>query len=444
MTKDKFIINGLAGKKTLRGEVTINGAKNAVLKIMAASLLFKDDVSIKNVPNTEDVKRLTEILTLSGAEVIADTEKKELRVVTSKVSNYSIDPDIAKRMRASVVLTGPMLARYGKVTFPDPGGCVIGVRPVDLFIEGYRRMGAQIESKDGQYIITAPGGKLKGAEIVFNKQTVGGTETLMMAAVLASGTTVLKNCAMEPEIVHQAEYLNACGAQIKGAGTTTIEIIGGGLLESNGKPYVTMPDRIEAGSFLILGALCADNLIIKNCDPSHLEVVIAMLKDAGVPVETGKDVIKIVNNANIPNSSFVIKTGTIVTHEYPGISTDLQSPLVVFLTQTGGENIVFETIYEGRYKYTQDLIKMGAAITVMNTREILVKGGSEYTALEDEELQAYDIRAGFATVIAALLAKGNSTIKDVYYIDRGYENLEGRLQALGAKIERVRTEEKPV
>jgi UDP-N-acetylglucosamine 1-carboxyvinyltransferase len=439
MTKDTFTIKGLGGEKTLKGEVTINGAKNAVLKAMAAATLFKDKVTLKNVPDTEDVKKMIDLLSIAGAHV----EKKNNKTIVidpSLLSKAEIDQDIAKSMRASVVMTGPLLGRFGKVTFPAPGGCVIGARPIDQFIEGYKKMGAKVELKNDAYVISVAGGKLHGAEIIFNLQTVGGTETLMMAAVLAKGKTVLKNCAMEPEIVSLAEFLNSCGAKIKGAGTPTIEITGVSPLSAK-KPYVTIPDRIEAGSFLILGALCADELRIQKCNPSHLEIVIAMLKDAGVPITTGKDFIHIKGNGKIPNSSF--KSFNVRTHEYPGFPTDLQAPIVTFLTQASGESQVFETIYEARFKYTQDLIKMGATITIMNPREILIKGGAEFKAVEGEEVEAFDIRAGFATVTAALIAKGNSVINNAYYIDRGYEHLEDRLKTLGAKIERIK-EESPV
>ena len=243
MKNDSFIIEGLAGKKVLNGEISVNGAKNAVLKAMAASVLFSDEVTLENVPFTEDVKKMNTLLDKLGANVLHSGNT--VKIDTSKVSISDLDESLAQTMRASVVLTGPLLARFGKTSFPAPGGCVIGTRPIDQFVEGYKKMGAVIEFKNDTYYMSAPNGKLKGAEIFFNMQTVGGTETLMMAAVLAEGKTVLKNCAMEPEIVSVAEYLNSCGAQIKGAGTTTIEITGGGLLSSKGKPYVTLPDRIE-------------------------------------------------------------------------------------------------------------------------------------------------------------------------------------------------------
>jgi UDP-N-acetylglucosamine 1-carboxyvinyltransferase len=432
MKNDTFIIEGLGGKKTLNGEVSINGAKNAVLKAMAATVLFSDTVKLENVPDTEDVKKMNSILEKLGAKI--SHSDHTVTIDSTKLNASDIDIDLAQSMRASVVLTGPLLSRFGKVVFPVPGGCVIGARPIDLFIDAYKKMGAEVVQSDDAYAITAKGGKLKGAEIFFNIQTVGGTETLMMAGVLAEGRTVLKNCAMEPEIVSVAEYLNSCGAKIKGAGTPTIEIIGGGLLESGGKSYITMPDRIETGSFLILGALCANNLKIKNCNPSHIESTIHLLKDAGVDMDIGKDYIEIRNNGAVPNSSF--KNVNVRTHEYPGFPTDLQAPMVTFLTQTTGESIVLETIYEGRFKFTDNLKKLGADITIMNPREILIRGNTELKSVTGESLESYDLRAGFATVIAALLAKGTSVVNNVYYIDRGYENLEGRLSALGANIVR--------
>lgn len=432
MKNDSFIIEGLDGKKTLNGEIAINGAKNAVLKAMAASVLFSDKVKLENVPNTEDVKKMNILLEKLGAKIIH--EDHTVTIDSSNIKISDLDEELAQSMRASVVLTGPLLARFGKTSFPAPGGCVIGTRPIDLFVEGYKKMGAEVVLKDDMYFMSTSNGKLKGAEIFFNIQTVGGTETLMMAAVLAEGKTVLKNCAMEPEIVSVAEYLNACGAQIKGAGTPTIEIIGGNLLEAKGKSYFTLPDRIEAGSFLLLGALCANNLKIKNCNPAHLEITINMLIDSGVPIIINKDSIEIKDNGKIKNSDF--KSFNVRTHEYPGFPTDLQAPMVTFLSQTSGEATVFETIYEGRFKFIQNLTKLGAKITVMNPREIAIQGGNKLQNPNNEKLDAYDIRAGYATIIAALTAKGDSEITNAYFIDRGYENIEGRLESIGAKISR--------
>ncbi len=244
-----------------------------------------------------------------------------------------------------------------------------------------------------------------------------------MAGVLAEGKTILKNVAMEPEIISLVEFLNSCGAQITGAGTPTIEINGGELLKSNGEEYVTVPDRIETGSFLVLGALCADNLKISNCHPQHVEILVEMLKDSGVEIEVGEDYLKILNNKNKENSSF--KSVNIKTHEYPGFPTDLQAPMTVYLTQATGESFIFETIFEGRLNYTDDLKKMGANIKMWDAHRATVHGP---TPLKGKELDGPDIRTGFAFIIAGLVAKGESIINNVYYVDRGYENVEERLR----------------
>ena len=314
-------------------------------------------------------------------------------------------------------------------------------------------MGADVKvtaiTNGSRYVVSVAKEALRGAEIIFPFQTVGGTETLMMAAVLAHGTTTLKNVAMEPEIIDLAEFLVSCGAEITGLGTPTITIIGtkGKLLSAKSgagkiKSYITIPDRIEAGSFLLLGAVCARDLKITHCNPAHLEVVIAMLRDSGVHIETGADFIHVKGNVAAAKVGQVphLTSFNIRTHEYPGFPTDLQAQAVAYLTQTSGEGIVFETIFEGRFKYADDLKKMGAGITVMNPREILVKGPADLTALDGEDLQAYDIRAGFAVVMAALLATGTSVIKNIYFIDRGYEALEVRLRTLGADMQRVSVE----
>lgn len=356
-------------------------------------------------------------------------------VDATPITSTRIDEDLGKGMRASVVLTGPLLGRYGKATFPAPGGCVIGARPIDLFLSGYQKMGAEF-SENGIYDFKAEKG-LRGAEIFFNKVTVGGTETLMMAAVLAKGTTILKNCAMEPEIANVAEWLNASGAKITGVGTPTITIEGtNGKLLSAKTSFVTIPDRITAGSFLILGALCAEELSIKSCRPDHLEAVTQLLIDSGADITIGKNTITVKNNSKKP--VIYRNVASLRTHEYPGFPTDLQSPIVTFLTQTPGDSVVFETIFEGRFKYVEDLIKLGGNVTTMNPREIFIKGPSSFKELPDaEELTAHDIRAGFAVVLAALLGKGTFTVNNVHLIDRGYEKLEAALSGLGADIKRV-------
>jgi UDP-N-acetylglucosamine 1-carboxyvinyltransferase len=437
-TKDSFTIEGLAGKKSLYGSIRINGAKNAALKAMAAAVLFDSPVSLQNVPDTDDIHTTAAILKKLGAKIAFKSDHTfTVLIDASAVTNTVIDPALAATMRASVVLTGPLLGRFGKVTFPAPGGCVIGARPIDLFLGGYKKMGAtvRLDEKQCLYAIEAPEG-LKGAEITFNRISVGATETLMMAATLAHGKTVLENCAREPEIANVAEWLNSCGANISGVGTTTIEIQGTGArpLHDGTKPYVAIPDRIETGSYMILGALCAKGLTITDCRPDHVSAVTSLLKDSGADIETGSDWIKVSNGS--PMATF--KPFNVKTQEYPGFPTDLQSPIAVYLTQSQGESRIFETIFEGRFKYVEDLIKMGADITFMNPHEILIKGPAALKQLpDDEELNAHDIRAGFAIVLAALIGKGKFIVNNVQLVDRGYEKLEKKLKKIGASIERT-------
>ena len=443
-----FHITGLAGEKKLNGTISIQGAKNAALKAMAAAVLFDGPVTLENIPDNADVSTMTDVLTKLGAKAgwspkYSKNRSKDdgeefsiFHIDATGIKSTDIDPTLAGSMRASVVLTGPLLARYGKVSFPTPGGCVIGARPIDLFIDGYKKMGASIDEDKDSYYMTAPD-KLREAEIFFGKQTVGGTETLMMAAVLGKGITILKNCAMEPEIVNVAEWLNSCGADIRGVGTPTIEIHGtnGKLLSAKKHPFVTIPDRIETGSYILLGALCASDLTITDCEPKHVESLINMLKDSGVPIVVEPTTIKIVDN--VAPTTLLSPIADVRTHEYPGFPTDLQAPLVTYLTQANGESKVFETIYEGRYKYVEDLNAIGANISFLNPREAVVHGPTPLKSSEEGSvLPARDIRAGFAVVMAALVGKGKFTITNAHLIDRGYENIEQRLQKLGVDIER--------
>lgn len=427
--KENFLIEGLGGKYSLSGEIKIGGAKNAALKVMASSILFEDGIRLGNVPEIEDVYRMNELLSDMGAKVKKEAPHK-YSIDASALKHSDLDYQLSKRMRASIVLTGPLLGRRKKVSFPHPGGCVIGARPIDLFLEGFKKMGAKIKVKDKRYVITAPEGGLRGMEMFFGLQSVTATETFMMAATLAKGKTILKNCAMEPEIKSLADYLSACGAKIKGAGGTTIEIEGGGLLKSGGGTYETVPDRIEAGSFLILGACAGKKLSITNCRPEHFEALIGVLRELGAKIEVGKNKVVVRGGPlKVPEPEYQVKT-----HEYPGLATDLQAPLVVLLTQAEGESRIHETIFEGRLAYTQDLVKMGANITMWDSNRATIKGK---TPLRGKELEGPDIRAGLAFVIAAIVAEGRSIISNVYLIDRGYENVEKRLSAVGVKIKRT-------
>ncbi len=429
--KEIFVINGLAGERKLRGEVIINGAKNAVLQAFASCILFQDEVILKNVPEIEDVKNMAEIMRGLGIEVLQKSRGVYSVKVPKNIST-GLMKEISKKFRASIVLTGPILARFGKVEFPHPGGCVIGSRPIDIFLEGFKKLGAEVvENEDGN-IISARDKKLKGANIFLRVPSVTGAQTLMMAAVLAKGKTIIKNAPLEPETKNLVDFLNSCGAKIKGAGTSTIEIIGTGLLRARGKIYKTPPDRIEAGSFLILGAVAAEKLVIKNCDPEEFESLIETLRYCGVKIDVRKNTITVSGRKDD-----IYKTIDIKTHEYPGFPTDLQAPMVVFLTQAVGEALVFETIFEGRLNFVNELIRMGANIRLWDQHRATVKGP---TFLHGREVESPDIRAGLAFVIAAIIANGESIIHNVYYIDRGYEAVEKRLAAIGVDIVRKKME----
>jgi UDP-N-acetylglucosamine 1-carboxyvinyltransferase len=405
---DRFVVEGLAGAKTLRGTIAVGGAKNAALKILPATLLFEDEVPLQNVPEIEDVQRMRELLeALKGEPTV-------------------LRKDIAERFRASIVLSGPVLARRGAVEFPFPGGCVLGERSIDLFLAGFRAMGAQVEEEDSYFKIQSAG-KLRGAHIIFPLVSVTGTETLMMAAVLAEGETVLENAAMEPEIAYLAAYLNACGARIEGAGTSRIRIAGGGLLRAGGKPFAVPPDRIEAGSFAILAALAGEDITITECDPSWLEVPLTLLRQAGVKMEVGERSIRIMR------SDAPYKMVSVRTHEYPGFPTDLQAPMSVFMSQCVGEGSILETIFDGRFRYVEDLAVMGADMTVMNPHRVLIRGPKKLTR---KNLVSPDLRGGLAYILAATVAEGTSTIDNAYLVDRGYAHIEDRLQKLGLSIRR--------
>lgn len=430
MNKDYFVIKGLGGKKILKGEIKVNGAKNASLPLMASAIIFNEKgVSFSNVPDIEDTHRMCELMEEIGMSCKLD-EKGCVKIFQKGKLKSSLDGEIAKRFRASVILTGPLLAKTGKVIFPHPGGCVIGARPIDLFIDGFKKMGAKVSVEGKNYEIKVSGGNLKGAKIFFKQQSVTATETFVIAGLLAKGETVLENCAMEPEITALCEFLISCGAKISGLNSTTLVIEGGEVLNQISENFEVIPDRIEAGSFLILGALCAKDLKITNCRTSHLSSLLNNLKEAGVKMEIGEDFIHIKNTKKSALKSFDIKT-----HEYPGFPTDLQAPAVVLLTQAIGEGTVFETIFEGRLNFTEDFVKMGATIQMWNSHKILVKGP---TPLKGKDLESPDIRAGLAFIIAGIVAEGESKINNAYYVDRGYEMIEKRLQKIGVDIKRVK------
>jgi len=414
---DKFIVNG--GKK-LKGEIEVKGAKNAALKIFAASVLISGTVKIKNVPEVEDISRISELLKDLGAEVL-HPKHGEYHITVGKIKTSTISPEIAKKIRASIVLTASLLARTGKVKFPHPGGCVIGERPIDVFLDGYKALGAEINYRKELYEIK---GKLIGAKFVFSNISVTGTEAMIMAASLAKGKTILKNCACEPEIESLANFLNSCGANIQGAGSPFVTIEG--VEKLNGGEYRTIPDRIEAGTFAILAATTKSNILIKNCEPEHLDSLWNVLRSAGVNLKINENSVEV-----IPSK---LKSFNIKTHEYPGFPTDLQAPVCVLLTQAEGQGLVHETIFESRLFWLDDLKRMGASVLMHDPHRISIQGP---TKLRAREIESPDLRAGMAYLIAALCSKGQSTINNIYQIDRGYEKIEDRLKKIGADIKRI-------
>lgn len=412
-----FVING---RKKLEGEIAIGIAKNAALKILAASVLSSRAVKLAKLPEIEDISRMKELLLDLGAKFLPDNN-----LDSSKIKKTSLNYNIAERFRASIVLTGPLLAKFGSVSFPHPGGCTLGKRPIDFFVEGFKALGANVKRNGDIFSVTSK--KLIGNKFVFPVVSVTGTENLMMAATLAAGKTILKNAACEPEIENLAQFLNSLGAKISGAGTSKIEIEG--VKNLKGGIWNGIPDRIEAGTFIILAVVSRGNIKIKNCNPEHLEVLLSLLQKAGANLEVGADyvIVKPVRN---------LKAIDVKTREYPGLATDLQAPLTVLLTQAKGISLVHETIYDGRLFYTDILNQMGADIIMADPHRVIVRGPSKF---HGKKIHSPDIRAGMALIIAALISEGQSVIDNIYQIDRGYENIEKRLQSLGADIKRVKS-----
>ena len=404
----------------MSGEISVPGAKNQVGKILAASILSSDPCEITNVPAIEDVAHMLELLQDIGAKV--ERGDGWLKIDPSTVDKSEPTPELVRRLRSSVMLAGPLLARFGKVTMAHPGGCVIGKRPIDMFLAGFKALGAKIDEDENQYTLHAK--KLVGAKIVMPWVAVTATESLMMTATLAEGTTQIVNAAMEPEIPALADYLNSCGAKISGAGTPVITIEGVEKL-SGGKCQL-IPDRIEAGTFVMMGLLTNSEITVTNCNPKHLEVVLATLSKAGAKLEVGENY--------ITTKPSKLQAVELRTHEYPGFPTDLQAPFTVLMTQAEGLSLIHEVIYEGRLFYTDKLNTMGANIIMCDPHRVIVSGPSK---LHGKKLESPDLRAGMALVLAGLAAQGKTTIDNIYQIERGYQNPVGRLQALGAKIEKI-------
>ncbi len=415
-----FIIKG---QESLRGEISVGGAKNSALKIIPAAVLCQGPVTISNLPDVEDVKRSLEVFTSLGGKINTD-HKTSLHL--PKISRHDIDPELANKFRASIMFAGPLLARTGEAIFPHPGGCVIGAgtRPIDIFLDSYKKLGAEITLKNNLYYLKAK--KLRGASYFFTTISVTGTESIMMTATLAEGITTLQNCAMEPEIIELAQFLNKAGAKISGAGTPTITIKG--VKKLNGGHFNVIPDRIETGTFAILSAAARSPLTINNCHPNHIESLLTIFSKLGIGYTTGKDYLKI---TTFPKK---LKAYNLKTHEYPGFPTDLQSPFTVLMTQAEGSSLIHETIYDRRLLFTDMLTQMGANITMCDPHRVVVQGP---TPLHGRSLTSPDLRAGISMIIAGIIAKGTTKIDNIYQIERGYEHIESRLKKIGVNITRA-------
>jgi len=421
-TEEKFEIQG---GRELSGEIKVNGAKNSALKVLASVVLTEDEITITNFPFIEDTKRMLEILKKLGAEIETDEENKKIKIDPKGIKDGNLQGELVKKLRASILLVGPLLARFGEVNMSYPGGCVIGKRPIDIFLDGFQKLGSKVEWSEDGFKVISEKSKLTGTTIFFPKITVTGTEAMMMTAVLAEGKTILKNCAMEPEIKKLADYLNENGAKIVGAGASTISIEG--VEKISASEFKVVPDRIETGTFVMMGLLCKSEITVKNCVPEHLGAVLPILKKAGANLEIGEDYIKVKKGKSLEAIS-------ISTHEYPGFATDLQPPYTLLMTQAKGMSLIHETIFEGRLFFTDQLNSMGTAIVMCDPHRVVISGP---TGLYGKTLTSPDLRAGITMVLAGMIAFGKTTIENIYQIDRGYENIDERLNALGADIKRV-------
>ncbi|HOT74592.1 MAG TPA: UDP-N-acetylglucosamine 1-carboxyvinyltransferase [Candidatus Wallbacteria bacterium] len=415
---DKFVIKG--GKK-LSGSVDINGAKNSTLPILAGAILSGDNVMIKNIPDLKDVRTMMDVLRSIGLRLTEDFESRELHIKPSEKLNIETPYELIKQMRASFFVLGPLLARMGKARVALPGGCAIGTRPVDIHLKGLEKLGAKIILGHGY--VEASASKLVGDNVYLDFPSVGATENIMMAATLAEGKTLIENAAKEPEIDDLAAFLNTLGAKIKGAGTDVIEITG--VKSLGGGTHSIIPDRIEAGTFMVAAAMTGSNIKINNVRLDHLEAVIAKLQDAGVSFYKTGTTIEVAAPERL-------KPVNIKSFPYPGFPTDMQPQFMAAMTLAKGTSCIQETIFENRFMHVAELKRMGANVQIKD-RSVIVEGVKH---LSGAPVMASDLRAGAALVLAALAASGKSEILRVYHIDRGYESFEKKLAGLGADISR--------
>ncbi len=418
---DKFVIRG---GEPLLGTIHISGAKNAALPCMAAALLTDQPVILENVPQVRDIQTTRNLLAAMGAEVELGYGRAQHRTTIhcANLASPEASYELVKTMRASTLVLGPLVARCGRAHVSLPGGCAIGSRPIDLHIKGLERLGAKITQEHGYVAATAD--RLKGAEFAFDKITVTGTEDLLMAATLADGETVLHNCAREPEVADLADLLNKMGAKIQGAGTPTIRIKGVSKLK--GAKHRIIPDRIEAGTFIIAGAMTGGDLNIAGCDPSHLGALLSKLHEVGVKTKATSESVRVMGDNPFTAADMS-------TEEHPGFPTDCQAQFMALATQAEGASIITENIFENRFMHAQELVRMGANIKIEGRRAV-VRGK---TPLSAAAVLASDLRASASLVLAALVADGETIIDRVYHIDRGYEHIEEKLKGVGAQIRRI-------
>lgn len=419
---DKLMITG--GSR-LNGELRVSGAKNSALKILAASLLANEPVTVCNVPHLRDITTMIELLGCMGVEVVID-EKMNIEVHANTIKKFTAPYELVKTMRASFLVLGPMLAHYGQAEVSLPGGCAIGPRPVDQHLRGLEALGADIFMEDG-YVKASVNGRLQGAHIFFDISTQGGTEHIMMAATLAEGQTIMENCAREPEVVDLADCLNAMGADVSGQGTQTIVI--NGVEELSGCSHRVIPDRVEAGTYLIATAATGGRIRLKDARPEHLESVLMKLEDAGASITCGDDWIELDMQGKRPASV------SLVTAPYPAFPTDLQAQIIAMNCIADGTAIVKETIFENRFMHVHEMNRMGANIRLEGNNTIAIVKGVD--RLKGAPVMANDLRASVSLVIAGLVADGDTVVDRIYHVDRGYEQVEEKLQQLGANIRRV-------
>lgn len=417
----------ITGGRALRGRIGISGAKNSALPCMAAALLTAETITLHNLPYVKDIITQRRLLEDLGATVLTP-ELRTHKITAAQIELFEAPYELVKTMRASVLALGPLLARFGKAKVSLPGGCAIGTRPIDLHLEAFKHLGAEVRLESGDVVARAPkDGRLSGGEIHFDKVTVTGTENLMMAGALARGTTTLHNAAREPEIKDLAELLNKMGGRVRGAGTPVIQI--DGVEHLGGAEHTIIPDRIETGTFMVAAAITKGELEIKDCCPEHSGIVISRLREVGVEIE------------ELNQSTLLVRCGAqglrahdVITEPYPRFPTDMQAQYMALMTQATGRSVITESIFENRFMHASEMQRMGARIAI-DGNTATVEGPNQLTGAR---VQASDLRASASLVLAGLVAEGDTFIDRVYHIDRGYERIETKLRSVGADIERIR------